>query len=189
MQSVLVVQSELNARVGTARNAGVGRLRDSDSQQLCLDVAGLRSLAGDFFQRRAGGSKSDGGDEALDDWAIGKHDGAVARVTAQLERQFRAEHRAAEIHEDDDTVGRGDAVDRFFHASGVGAEYVAIETGGNFDGRRCPADHLQCELDGGVGQTPAVRNDDDPDHHELTLRNTDAAASNSKAADVAPGSW
>ena len=190
VQAVLVVQGQLDARgrgpVATPSCGGLGR---SDAEQLGLDLSGLRGVGGDLGQRRAGGGESDGGDEAFDDRAIRQHDGAVARVAAQLEGQFRAEHGAAEIHDDEHTVGRGDAVDGFFHSGGVGAEYVAVETGGDLDGWRCAADHLQRELDGGVGQPAAVGNDDDPDHGELTFSNAMAAASNSNAAEVAPGSW
>ena len=163
-----------------------GRL---DAEQLGLDLSGLSGVGGDLGQRRAGGGEGDRSDKAFDDRAIREHDGAVAGVAAQLEGQFRAEHGATEIHDHEHTVGRGDAVDGFFHSGGVGAEYVAVETGRDLDGWRCAADHLQSELDGGVGQPAAVGNDDDPDHGDLTLNANRAAASNSNAEEVAPGSW
>ena len=115
---------------------------------------------------------------------------AVAGVAAQLERQFGAEHGAAEIHEHEHAVGRGDPVDRFLDSRGVGAEHVAVETGGDLD-RVAASPRTICsgELDGGLGQPATVRDDDDADHDDLTSRMRTAAASNSNAADVAPGSW
>ena len=92
-------------------------------------------------------------------------------VAAQLERQLCAEHRAAEVHDDEHTVGRGDEVDGFFHSGSVGAEHVAVETGGDLDGWRCAADHLEGELDGGIGQPAAVGNDDDSDHGDAQFAN------------------
>ena len=190
MQAVFVVQGELDAGGRPRlRRRGPPPHRGLDSEQLGLDLSGLSGVGGDLGQRRTGGGEGDGGDEAFDDGTIGEHDGAVSGVAAQLEGQFCAEHGAAEIHDDEHAVGRGDAVDGFFHSGGVGAEHVTVETGGDLDRWRRATDHLQGELDGGVGQPAAVRNDDDADHGDLSSRTRSAAASNSNAAEVAPGSW
>ena len=167
---MFVVQGEIDAGDGSGCVAIVRRRGGRDAEQLGLDLSGLGGVGGDLGQRRTRGGEGDRGDEAFDDRAIGEHDGAVAGVAAQLEGQFCAEHGAAEVHDDEYALGRSDTVDGFFDSGGVGAEHVAVETGGDLDRWRCATDHLQGELDGGVGQAATVGNDDDPDHGELTSR-------------------
>ena len=187
VQAMGVVEGDLDAgggRWADPRQLAVGRHRDTDPEELGLDLRRVGGLGRHLGQRRTAGGGDDGGDEAFDDRGLRQHDRRCV-VAGQLDGQFGAEHGAAEVHEHEHAVGCAGALDRGPDVGGVGAEDPTIEPGRDLDGGPCPVHHLQCQFDGGFGQPATVGDDDDADHGVRVA----AAASRSSAAEVAPGSW
>ncbi len=110
----------------------------------------------------------------------------------QVERQVGGEHGAAEIHEHDHAPPGVRAHDGVGHPDGIGAERPVLEARRHLQPDAVPVEHLRGETDRGLGERPAVRDDDDADgrvRHGTCGGSVSAAAATSSAADVAPGSW
>ena len=85
-------------------------------------------------------------------------------VVQEVQGELGAEHRAAEVHQHDDAVRAvGRARSPSAIADGVGAERRLVQPGRDLDPHRPAVQHLAGQRHRGVGQRPAVGDDDQPD--------------------------
>ena len=163
-----------------------GGNRRFDAEQPGLDVAGLGRFGGHLCQRCTGRGEGDRGDQPFDDGSVGEHHWAIGGRTAELERQLGAED-GAEIHQDERRHRPG-AVDGLLDP-GASVPSTCRR------GRRRPrsaavrttfcASSTAASANRRLWETTTIRRSRSGPQEP----NTAAAASNSRADDVAPGSW
>ena len=91
-------------------------------------------------------------------------------IVEEVEGEFGREHRATQVHEDDDTlavVGPGDRVDDLPR---VGSEGPVVETCGDDDGDSPPVQHLLRQSNSGPSQGAAMGDDHQADHGRVSSR-------------------
>jgi hypothetical protein len=142
-------------------------------------------LVGYRVDRRTGGGQHDCRDQSFDERRA-RHDDASGDIgLEELQRHLGTQDGAAEVEQHQDAVRGVHRLDGRGHGRGIRAERRLVKP-------RCDGDrrqvrrlyHVARQADGGVGQGPAVRDDDDADHDKVA-----AADSSNIVVLVAPGSW
>jgi hypothetical protein len=135
------------------------------------ELLGLRPQRPARLRRHLVEARADPGrrgrrDGALDDRRGREHDPDV--VAGHLDRHLGAHQRAAEVHKHEHAVRRGGALDRLHDDHRVGA-HRPRRIGHPARGldRDVLAAHLARELHDALGELRAVRDDDQPDAHEM----------------------
>ena len=123
-------------------------------------------LRQDLRQRAAEPGLDRGGDRTLHQRRLAQDHAIAPLRRQQVERQFGAQHRAAEVHQDDHAVIGVDRLDGSEHEQGVGAQRLSRQIqparGGQGEIRSA---HPARQLRDPFGQPRAVGNDDQSDHH------------------------
>ena len=123
-------------------------------------------LRQDLRQRAAEPGLDRGGDRSLHQRRLAQDHVIPPLRRQQVQRQFGAQHRAAEVHQDDHAVIGVDRLDGTEHEQGVGAQRLSRQIqparGGQGEIR---AAHPARQLRDPFGQPRAVGNDDQSDHH------------------------
>ena len=121
-------------------------------------------LGRDLCSAGAARSGHGGDDEAFDEGRRRQgHPVADGGVRKQVEGELGAEHRAAEIHEDDDAVRAVRPLDGLHDADGVGPEGRLVKSGRDLDRHRAAVQHLPRQRDGSACERAAVGDDDETD--------------------------
>ena len=109
-------------------------------------------------------------DQPLDKWRRTQCHASSGVIVEEVEGEFGREHRATQVHENDDAlavVGLGDRVDDLPR---VGSESPVVETCGD-DDRDTPAvQHLLCQSNSGPSQGAAMGDDHQADHGRVSSR-------------------
>jgi hypothetical protein len=134
------------------RNGQVGHLAQQRSSRLGRDLC-------------SGGAARGGhrGDDQAFDEGRGRqgHPVADGGVRKQVEGELGAEQRAAEIHEDHDTVRAVRPLDRFHDADGIRPEGRVVKSRRHLDRHRASVQHLSRQRDGSVCERTTVGDHDE----------------------------
>ncbi len=118
----------------------------------------------DFLPAGSTSGRDSRDNQSFDEWCRRQNNPLTHLwVIDEIDGQFRAENRAAEVHQHDDTRRAVNVLDRLFDADGVSAEGHLVQACGHRDRDRTAVQHLGCQRDGGSGQCVAVRDDDEAD--------------------------
>ena len=123
-------------------------------------------LRQDLRQRAAEPGLDRGGDRTLHQRRLAQDHAIAPLRRQQVQRQFGAQHRAAEVHQDDHAVIGVDRLDGSEHEQGVGAQRLSRQIQPARGGQgEIGAAHPTRQLRDPFGQPRAVGNDDQSDHH------------------------
>jgi hypothetical protein len=162
---------------GRARRRRIEGHRDPGGPGLTATQMGdLRRQAAACLRRHLPGARAElggdrRGDGALDERRLAQQDLLAPVVGQHLDRHLGRQDGAPEIHQHDDAVVRPRPLDRADDEDGVGADGVIgrVEPPGGLKLDLGPA-HLPCQLRRALGQLPAVRDEDEPDHDRPQAR-------------------
>ncbi len=145
------------ARVGCGASRRRGQVTGLSHQRVAR-------LGGDLRPVGSAGRGNGGDDEAFDERGGREcHPVPDGRILEQVERQLRAEHGAAQVHEYDDARRAVGPFDRLHDRDRVGAEGGLVESGGHLDPQHAAVQHLSGQGHRGAGERPAVGDDDQSD--------------------------
>ena len=145
----------ITPRHGIVYGADRGGWDHRDPELMLLTGEPSGCLGAHGVQVGAAGSDNRRGKQALDERGGAGSNPSAYVLVEHLQREVRGQHRAADVHQDDDAVAcvrRGDGMQDCHR---VGAESGLVQSCGHLDRQRT-GHHLPNEGDCGLGQCAAV---------------------------------